>query len=628
MSWIAIAVGAAGAASGIASANSAKDAAGKQADAIAKAGEISAGAADQARLDILETYGPALADFTGGIALAKNEILSGQTTVANIFAEATRVSSQQIQQGTEAAQRAILGLPPTAVSGVSGSVNIRPPGGTATTGTPTAPRVEVIPPGTGAFAGLDITNIPDVTPASGTTDLAPEDVPANLLGIAQAGEISQNIRQNVSRKGVLNVDNTAQLFSSDPGSPAVPQVSSELANVVASGTSDRIIRPGSPSSIEAGVSGISAVESAVPIGLAGSEAVTREGGEFALGTLQAGGRTARGDIAGGGAESRTAVREGAEGALVALANRTSMARADLTGAQDTSLAGFDPFASTGTSAQLREAALSGALGPEAEAQAQAEFSESPGQRFRREQQEKALVRNQAAIGGLGGGRVRTALQEQAAGIASTNQQQFLENLRSLAIRGQGAVGSQAGIRANTSTQLAGLETGQAGAEAQVQQTLGQNLANIATAEGTNLASTAQSTATNESAVIAQLTRDLAAARTRAGEQIATTTAAGAGAQADLVTQLGANLAGGAETATTNLANLAVKEGAGAADLKVGLGTTLGNIAVGQGTTQATLAKDLGDVKAAGELGKTAGNVSAGSQFAKALAEIIARNEKR
>ena len=58
-----------------------------------------------------------------------------------------------------------------------------------------------------------------------------------------------------------------------------------------------------------------------------------------------------------------------------------------------------------------EAAFSGALGPEAQAAAFANFRESAGQKYFRERQEQALLRNAAAIGGIGGGRVRTALQE-------------------------------------------------------------------------------------------------------------------------------------------------------------------------------------------------------------------------
>lgn len=47
---------------------------------------------------------------------------------------------------------------------------------------------------------------------------------------------------------------------------------------------------------------------------------------------------------------------------------------------------------------------------------------TPGQEFIRERQRQALLRSAGAIGGLGGGRVRTALQQQAAGFAQQDIQ--------------------------------------------------------------------------------------------------------------------------------------------------------------------------------------------------------------
>ena len=63
-------------------------------------------------------------------------------------------------------------------------------------------------------------------------------------------------------------------------------------------------------------------------------------------------------------------------------------------------------------------ALLGLSGSEEEQAALGRFNESPGQAFLRERQERSLLRNTAATGGLQGGNVQTALQEQAFGIAS------------------------------------------------------------------------------------------------------------------------------------------------------------------------------------------------------------------
>lgn len=91
----------------------------------------------------------------------------------------------------------------------------------------------------------------------------------------------------------------------------------------------------------------------------------------------------------------------------------------------------EPAIEAGDLARQQQLALLGLLGPEAQAQANTQFAESPGQQFIRERQQRALLRNQGAIGGLGGGNVRTALQEQAAGFAAQDQQNQFNRLSSL-----------------------------------------------------------------------------------------------------------------------------------------------------------------------------------------------------
>jgi len=117
---------------------------------------------------------------------------------------------------------------------------------------------------------------------------------------------------------------------------------------------------------------------------------------------------------------------------------------------------FSGFVERGGAAGEREAAFLGLRGTEAEQAAISGFQESPGQVFLRERQERALLRNEAAIGGLGGGNVRTALQEQAFGIASTQLSERKDRLAGVARRGLSAVGQQAGIGADISTNIAGL----------------------------------------------------------------------------------------------------------------------------------------------------------------------------
>lgn len=95
-----------------------------------------------------------------------------------------------------------------------------------------------------------------------------------------------------------------------------------------------------------------------------------------------------------------------------------------------------PFREAGVSALQTQQALLGQLGPEQAATAFAQFQESPGQAFLRQRQERALLRGASAIGGLGGGNIRTALQEQAANIASTQFGEFQTRLAGISGAGQ------------------------------------------------------------------------------------------------------------------------------------------------------------------------------------------------
>lgn len=119
-----------------------------------------------------------------------------------------------------------------------------------------------------------------------------------------------------------------------------------------------------------------------------------------------------------------------------------------------------PFREAGVEAIQQQRALLGLAGPEAQQQAMEGLQESPGQQFIRQRQQRALLRGQAAIGGLGGGNVRTALQAQAAGFAQQDLQNQFSRLGQLAGQGQattaqlGQLGAGAAQRAGQ-FQLAG-----------------------------------------------------------------------------------------------------------------------------------------------------------------------------
>ena len=124
---------------------------------------------------------------------------------------------------------------------------------------------------------------------------------------------------------------------------------------------------------------------------------------------------------------------------------------------------LQPFQEAGVGALGQQQALLGLSGQEAQQQAFQGLNESPGQQFLRDRQQRALVRNASAIGGLGGGNVRTALQQQAVGFAQQDIQNQFGRLGQIAGQGQTAGTNIGQFGAQTAGNIANL--GVAGAEA-------------------------------------------------------------------------------------------------------------------------------------------------------------------
>jgi hypothetical protein len=101
-----------------------------------------------------------------------------------------------------------------------------------------------------------------------------------------------------------------------------------------------------------------------------------------------------------------------------------------------------PRIEAGQQATAQQQALLGLSGQDAQKAAYGGIQESAGQRFLRERQQRALVRNSSAMGGLGGGNVRTALQEQAAGFAMQDVDNQFNRLSTVAAQGTPGAPSQ------------------------------------------------------------------------------------------------------------------------------------------------------------------------------------------
>ena len=126
----------------------------------------------------------------------------------------------------------------------------------------------------------------------------------------------------------------------------------------------------------------------------------------------------------------------------------------------------------GLAAPPPAAGVDQAFFPEAVSREQAltAFAETPGQQFLRERQERSLLRSAGAIGGLGGGNIRTALQEQAFGRSATQLGEFQNRLAALTGGGQTATAGLAQLGGQTAGQISGLL--QAGGQAQASGILG------------------------------------------------------------------------------------------------------------------------------------------------------------
>ena len=121
-----------------------------------------------------------------------------------------------------------------------------------------------------------------------------------------------------------------------------------------------------------------------------------------------------------------------------------------------------PAIEAGDVARTQQQALLGLSGQDAQDKALAQMQESPAQAFIRKRAQKNLLQNAAAIGGLGGGNVRTALVEQGAGFASQDLENQFNRLQGLSAPGTTTAIQQGSLAGQSSGQIAQL-TGQAGA---------------------------------------------------------------------------------------------------------------------------------------------------------------------
>ena len=350
---------------------------------------------------------------------------------------------------------------------------------------------------------------------------------------------------------------------------------------------------------------------APPTGLIGAEQALFGGGQAATGTIARAGDISGQALATANQLALQRIQEGQQG----IQGATQQGLTTLNEAFQQAVDPVTGFIDPGQRAQTLQAARLGALGPEAQAEAIRQFQESPGQAFLREEQERAITRNAAALGGLGGGRVRQELQRQAAGRAAQQFDIRTQQLGGLAAQGLSAAGVAGGLQAQRG--LTGAQLLQTGGLAQAD--LSTQAANVEQTTGINVANLAQQTGLNIADIVNRIGGASADLRTQAGRDIAQAIGATTTGVAGLQQVQGAGLSEIAGQTGTTLANSLLQQGLLDADATRQLATLLSNIGVEGATAQAALSSDVAKFETAGVLGLS----DAAQEAIKGLGDIFA-----
>jgi len=305
-----------------------------------------------------------------------------------------------------------------------------------------------------------------------------------------------------------------------------------------------------------------------PTGLIGSEMALQGGADASLAALLGGYGQAQGILNAPGAPTPTA----------------SYSMGGVTGAINQGVAGLNPFAQPGAQSLNLQAALSGAMGMPAQQQAYANYQESPGQQYLRQQSEQALLRNSAAIGGLGGGRVRQELQRQAQGLAAQDFDNSFRRLGEVTQTGLTAAGQQGQLFG----QQAGIAGNLEGQRMSVQGNMDTQAMQNANARQMALAGYASGTGNNAADLAFRTAQSVAGGRTDAGNAIAGSVGNTISALSNLANQGGQDVATTIGEGAGNLANIIGAAGTGQAGSQTDLAKVLAQILAGQGNQVAGL----------------------------------------
>ena len=329
-----------------------------------------------------------------------------------------------------------------------------------------------------------------------------------------------------------------------------------------------------------------------PTGLIGSEEALQQGLTSQLGLISQGVGSAQAEI-----DIATAQARGD------IANVSSAGLRNIGTGFNQATEVLNPFTAGGSEAANQQAALSGAFGPEAQAQALQGIQSSPANQFALDQGIEARLRAASATGGLGGGNIQRELTRFGIGETLKNQQQQFNNLGTIAGRGLDAASQQAGLRADRGLALGTTRIGQGNILSGISQNAGVNLSNLALQGGLIPAQAVGNTADQ-----------LAQGRFSTGQSLAAAAGTTAANQANLTNQLGQGLASQFGQGATNIANIVSGAGTQSAQLQQNLATILSSIGTGTAANTADLTSAAAQFDASGILGQNTAVQSTLSQL--------------
>lgn len=233
---------------------------------------------------------------------------------------------------------------------------------------------------------------------------------------------------------------------------------------------------------------------------------------------------------------------------------------------------LSPYTQGGGKAFELQQALSGALGPDAQRQAFANYNQSPEMAYALEQAEKGITRNAAATGKLGSGNVLQELQRNAIGMAQQDYGNAFARLGSLSAMGQNSANLLGGLQANAGGKVGdyGFGTGQA-------------LADYRTRAGEQIAGNVANTGSQLSGMINQQGNDLSSLIGASGNQLSQLLAGYGSADAQTKQALAALLANIASGSASQVQGVPGLPGANDSGILGSLGNILsgvGNAAIG------------------------------------------------